>query len=358
MIDDALRLPSGRTVARCRADAKAAKRAGQAASYNHALNSISQREMGLNWEKALVVLRKSQHFNPTRVFERQIIEIASEVLGIAVYQQDLISEEQNELIKKAGWSRTESGVVRDAALGWGLIALGHFFRSRKKANNWDRSHPLFSQYLQHWVYTSEGLLAGAPVVKVCLQKFYSMPESLGLTEGNGDWSGHCNPPVMTVADIRTVMDDHHWLTHYGIGTFYNPNDSREERDENLKRNRQELLDAVNECNRACRFMHYIKPRKSIDTGKKSSYGLKHVAERYLRALPGHMDHYIANGSLICAALHMGYRIEPGSMMSPNCYFNFSRRSTILRWEQLREEHERSETQQLHYEELCQELGVS
>jgi hypothetical protein len=56
-------------------------------------------------------------------------------------------------------------------------------------------------------------------------------------------------------------------------------------------------------------------RKSMNR-KRSSYGLKHDAERAA-------GDYVANGMLIAVALAMGFSAERTHAGSPNAYFNIS-----------------------------------
>lgn len=69
---------------------------------------------------------------------------------------------------------------------------------------------------------------------------------------------------------------------------------------------------------ACQWVKLMLPIKSINQNV-TSYGLKHMAERYQRT-------YIANGILIAAALHYDYFYKRCGKDSPNCLFNMSQKS--------------------------------
>ena len=69
---------------------------------------------------------------------------------------------------------------------------------------------------------------------------------------------------------------------------------------------------------ACKWIRLMDPIQSINRNV-TSYGLKHMAERY-------QNTYIANGILIAAALDAGYRYRKCRNNSPNCRFNMSQKS--------------------------------
>ena len=78
--------------------------------------------------------------------------------------------------------------------------------------------------------------------------------------------------------------------------------------ENIKR-------ALNE------IVFIIKERKTFNK-KISSYGLKHVLEKYRKKIIGYGNYYISNGDFILAMEMMGYKIN-FIKDSPNCFFNCS-----------------------------------
>lgn len=140
--------------------------------------------------------------------------------------------------------------------------------------------------------------------------------------------------VMTEADIRAVMEKHPELTHYGRGIFRDHRKmSWEERTAKFNEEREKLSRAVEECNRAIQFLMHAEKRKTINYGR-TSYGLKHRVEHYMKNRPDVENYYVANGSFICAAVHMGFKFVPASAGSPNVCLNISERSPIFEWEKL------------------------
>ena len=91
-------------------------------------------------------------------------------------------------------------------------------------------------------------------------------------------------------------------------------------------------DGVEQFLRALACVWRIAPTKQF-TGRHSSYGLKHLAEKLPCTYPDGQrlgpDH-VANGALIAAALHAGFRAktytDPVGRMSLNVSFNMSLRS--------------------------------
>ncbi len=139
---------------------------------------------------------------------------------------------------------------------------------------------------------------------------------------------------MTAADVRAVLSTHWELTHFGMG----PNSQNLKDSANymqaVERGQEQLLAALDECNRACTFLRHVDRRKSINR-KMSSYGLKHEAEAFLRSLTDRPSNaYVANGAFICAALHLGFEMQRAHLSSPNVYFNISSKSPVFEWRRL------------------------
>lgn len=65
--------------------------------------------------------------------------------------------------------------------------------------------------------------------------------------------------------------------------------------------------------------------QSINTNY-SSYGLKHLVERYLSKFTRMEINYVSNGALILAMYDAGFRLKRLEDGSPNCYFNVSQKS--------------------------------
>lgn len=73
--------------------------------------------------------------------------------------------------------------------------------------------------------------------------------------------------------------------------------------------------------RAVAFMLMCCGRRKTLNRRVTSYGLKHAAERAMRAL-NVPDYYVSNGAFICAAIALGHRVEhiPGS---PNAWLDLN-----------------------------------
>lgn len=122
---------------------------------------------------------------------------------------------------------------------------------------------------------------------------------------------------MTRAKIESVIKKIPSLTDFGIGLFDGGrNLGRKEYEEQFKRNQEDLLESVAAFEKACEWLEQIKKIKTINR-KRSSYGLKHVAEKDIG--------YITNGVFIAAAVHSGFEYKMYDN-SPNVAFNMSEKS--------------------------------
>ena len=70
---------------------------------------------------------------------------------------------------------------------------------------------------------------------------------------------------------------------------------------------------------------FLKPARSINSNY-SSYGLKHLVERYLSKSTNMEINYVSNGALILAMYDAGFLIKRLGDGSPNCLFNVSEAS--------------------------------
>lgn len=138
-----------------------------------------------------------------------------------------------------------------------------------------------------------------------------------LREHSFDAPSGCLTRALAKAGIRRAMDMEPTLTHFGLGVFRDRKQTREEREAKFTENRAALLEdyVAEEFVRAADFLSRFGRRKTINT-KRGSYGLKHDAERFARG-------YVANGTLIAAALALGFTAKPTHWDSPNAYFNIS-----------------------------------
>lgn len=121
------------------------------------------------------------------------------------------------------------------------------------------------------------------------------------------------------------------LTHHGIGlpSDYSsrtgwPSESRETR---LLKERRALIEAPEQFLRALCLMQSLPKIKSFPD-IPSSYGLKHTAERLTAYYPDNTPlgpDYVANGSLIAAALYAGFEMKT-FRDTLNVQFNISKKA--------------------------------
>lgn len=176
-----------------------------------------------------------------------------------------------------------------------------------------------------------------------LKKKKNIPHSQALDEvarNNGldmPWdktldhlSKHRPSNIMTVAEIDAVLKQHPSLSHHGLGVPTRGISSIDEYLQKLKHERESLRAAVDECNKACRFITHLKKRKTLNDFA-SSYGLKHYAEHFLKHFPDIENKYVANGAFICAAIHMGFDFKEIRHGSLNAFFNISSKSPVIQW---------------------------
>lgn len=149
--------------------------------------------------------------------------------------------------------------------------------------------------------------------------------------------------LITLADIEKVMQDEPLLSHNGFGfddsypdyfyKLYAYGKSKAEYLQGFKEDRQKLKQALDECQRCCLYLQHLKKIKTVRYNL-GSYGLKHSAERYHRALKMFDQSYVSNGALICAAIHMGFKVIRQDEDSPNAWICASLQSDILIWEKM------------------------
>lgn len=121
------------------------------------------------------------------------------------------------------------------------------------------------------------------------------------------------------AGLRRAMDLAPQLSGFGYRVTLDRGETPEGAEARFLENRAEMLGerGVDEFIRAAEFLSKFGRRKSMNR-KRSSYGLKHDAER-------EAGDYVANGMLIAAALALGFAAERTHAGSPNAYFNISSR---------------------------------
>lgn len=126
---------------------------------------------------------------------------------------------------------------------------------------------------------------------------------------------------MTREEIAAVMEKVPLLNDFGIGLYRDGSQIRtkQEREEEMQKNREQLLNSAEICTKVCEWLADKRKIKSISDGS-SSYGLKHIAEHDL-------DEYVSNGVFIAAAIHCGF---PYRVRAPNVMFGISRRGLYRR----------------------------
>ena len=117
--------------------------------------------------------------------------------------------------------------------------------------------------------------------------------------------------------VRRAMDLEPELSGFGYRVARDRSETAEEAEARFLASRTEMLGehGVDEFIRAAEFLLKFGRRKTMNR-KRSSYGLKHDAERAA-------GDYVANGMMIAAALAMGFSAERTHAGSPNAYFNIS-----------------------------------
>jgi hypothetical protein len=148
----------------------------------------------------------------------------------------------------------------------------------------------------------------------------SQPHSAFLHKGTDRLTEILADPV---AAIRAVRRQHPLLTSYGVGKVepFHQGDP----EENFRRSRQEMTEPheIGQFIRAAQYLATRNNRKTVSKGC-SSYGWKHRAESWYRRrhdLTAHQqaDCYVSNGMFICAALAMGFGMEPIRHSSINVF---------------------------------------
>jgi len=121
--------------------------------------------------------------------------------------------------------------------------------------------------------------------------------------------------------VKAVMDREPLLTVFGFGPVRDPaldSNSRE-----FEENRKAMLgeDALKQFALCCEWLGHATRTKSVNPRFGTSYGIKHRVEQAA-------GEYITNGMLICAAIHMGFKVRREDNSAPNAEFNIAIRSVF------------------------------
>jgi hypothetical protein len=145
--------------------------------------------------------------------------------------------------------------------------------------------------------------------------------------------------VVARSAIRSVLDAVPVLTSAGIGVGP-PNrnadgkwETPQQRNSQFVESQRELLDSEEQFLLSLAFVSRIRKIRTIGSGR-GSYGLKHIAEKYLCNYPTGEElgpQYVSNGALIAAAVHWGFcfrkYVDHLGYIELNVSFNMSKRST-------------------------------
>ena len=125
--------------------------------------------------------------------------------------------------------------------------------------------------------------------------------------------------TITPDALNDILDTHPRLTDYGLGTYWRPNTTAQERKAELDQGRESLRKALPDIVAAHDWLvANIAKTKTPPHNGLGSYTVKHIAERAL-------GRYISNGQLIAAALLAGYPMRQHHD-SPNPTFAMSQRA--------------------------------
>ncbi|AJQ92306.1 hypothetical protein [Gynuella sunshinyii] len=137
---------------------------------------------------------------------------------------------------------------------------------------------------------------------------------------------------MSRSDIKAILNAFPHLNYWGPDKkwheFRSGQITRDEMEQDFHENRARLLQATDECNRACLYLEFMHSRKTINW-TRSSYSLKHSVENVIRYVDSSINPYVANGCFICAAIFKGFEVEQHATEELKAFLNFSSRSPII-----------------------------
>jgi hypothetical protein len=143
--------------------------------------------------------------------------------------------------------------------------------------------------------------------------------------------------VCAIEALRNVAEKVPQLTMWGMGSGRpqrKPNGMKEniyESSQRFLKEREALVsaEAVGGFLRSICFLSQVKQTKTIRP-KTGSYWIKHIAEKFPCRYPDGMElgpDYVANGTLIAAAIHLGFKFkthfDESGYLTPNVSFNMS-----------------------------------
>lgn len=136
-----------------------------------------------------------------------------------------------------------------------------------------------------------------------------------LIRSIADETGRSYVEIARLADtFDKTLDEHPRLTSFGMGTYWRPDDTAEQRAEEFDKERAHLRNSLPIVITLTLWL--TANIGMIKTPTRGSYGLKHLAESSI-------GHYVTNGQLIAAALIAGYPMLENR--GPNPLFGMRKR---------------------------------
>lgn len=116
--------------------------------------------------------------------------------------------------------------------------------------------------------------------------------------------------------LESVLEELPELTSFGIGIYSGT--APDQRQVAFDKERDELARAGLECAYIALWLRENVPLQMRINRKRSSYGLKHIAE-------DHLGYYVSNGKFIAAAIMAGYSYRTIEDW-PNVYFGMNEKA--------------------------------
>lgn len=90
-----------------------------------------------------------------------------------------------EKMKAEGWRMSDSQDAEEQLIGYGLVAYSHFYRSQESALDAGKQHPVFTEFMSHWLHSDPNLIC-EPARKRLLS-LYPKPKKLKIGRGRSYW---------------------------------------------------------------------------------------------------------------------------------------------------------------------------
>ncbi len=136
-----------------------------------------------------------------------------------------------------------------------------------------------------------------------------------LIRSIADQTGRSYVEISRLADtFDKALDEHPRLTSFGMGTYWRPDDTAQQRADEFDKDRRHLRNSLPIVITVTLWL--TANIGMIKTPTRGSYGLKHLAESSI-------GQYVTNGQLIAAALIAGYPMREAG--GPNPLFGMRKR---------------------------------